>query len=71
MIARYSIAHRIRFEYDATVRSEVMTLHLSPLRDRVQVVRSFSVRTDPDRATVRVRRPVRESVALPGSRPPP
>ena len=48
MIARYSIAHRIRFEYDATVRSEVMTLHLSPLRDRVQVVRSFSVRTDPD-----------------------
>ena len=48
MIARYAIVHRIRFEYDAPVRSEVMTLHLCPLRDRVQVVRSFSVRTDPD-----------------------
>ena len=48
MIARYAIVHRIRFAYDAPVRSEVMTLHLCPLRDRVQVVRSFSVRTDPD-----------------------
>ena len=48
MIARYSIEHRIRFEYDAPVRSEVMTLHLCPLRDRMQVVRSFSVHTDPD-----------------------
>ena len=48
MIARYAIEHRSRFEYDAPVRSEVMTLHLSPLRDRVQVVRAFSVRTDPD-----------------------
>ena len=48
MIARYAIEHRIRFEYDAPVRSEVMTLHLGPLRDRVQVVRAFSVHTDPD-----------------------
>ena len=48
MIARYTIEHRIRFEYDAPVRAEVMTLHLCPLRDRIQVVRSFSVRTDPD-----------------------
>ena len=48
MIARYSIEHRIRFVYDAPVRAEVMALHLCPLRDRIQVVRSFSVRTDPD-----------------------
>ena len=48
MIARYSVEHRMRFEYDAPVRSEVMTLHLCPLRDRTQVVRAFSVHTDPD-----------------------
>ena len=48
MIARYAIEHRSRFEYDAPVRSEVMTLHLSPIRDRTQVVRAFSVHTDPD-----------------------
>ena len=48
MIARYAIAHRIRFDYDAPVHSEVTTLRLCPLRDRMQVVRSFSVQTDPD-----------------------
>ena len=48
MIARYAITHRIRFDYDSPVHSEVMVLHLCPVRDRVQVVNNFSVHTDPD-----------------------
>ena len=48
MIARYTISHRIRFDYDAPIHSEVTSLHLCPIRDRVQVVRSFSIHTDPD-----------------------
>ena len=48
MIARYAITHRIRFRYDAPVHSEVTTLRVCPIRDRTQVVRSFSIQTDPD-----------------------
>ena len=48
MIARYAISHRIRFDYDAPVHSEVTTLRVCPLRDRTQVVGSFSIHTDPD-----------------------
>ena len=48
MIARYAITHRIRFDYDSPVHSEVMVLHLCPVRNRVQVVNTFSVHTDPD-----------------------
>lgn len=48
MIARYVLTHRIRFAYDSPVHSEVTTLHLCPIRDRLQVVHSFSVHTDPD-----------------------
>ena len=48
MIARYAITHRMRFEYDAPVHSEVTALHVCPIRDRTQVVRSFFIQTDPD-----------------------
>ena len=48
MIARYAITHRIRFDYDAPIEFEVTALHLCPIRDRAQVVNSFTVRTDPD-----------------------
>ena len=48
MIARYAISHRMRFDYDAPIHSEVTALHVCPIRDRVQVVRSFSLHTDPD-----------------------
>ena len=48
MIALYTIRHRIRFDYDAPVRSEVVSLRLSPIRDRIQVIRGFSIHTDPD-----------------------
>lgn len=48
MIAHYAIEHTIRFDYDAPVHAEVMTLHLCPHRDRTQVVRDFSIRTEPD-----------------------
>ena len=37
----------MRFDYGVPVRSEVMTLHLCPVRDRIQVVRGFSVHTEP------------------------
>ena len=48
MIARYAIEHAIRFDYAAPVRASVMTLYVCPVRDRAQVVREFSVQTDPD-----------------------
>ena len=48
MIARYAIAHTIRFDYDAPVHAQVMTLRMCPVRDRVQVVRDFSIHTEPD-----------------------
>ena len=50
MIARYAITHRIRFEYDAPVHSEVTTLHVCPIRDRTQLVGAFSIHTEPDGA---------------------
>ena len=50
MIARYAITHRIRFRYDARVHSEVTTLRVCPIRDRTQLVSSFSIQTDPDGA---------------------
>ena len=48
MIARYAITHRIRFDYDAPVHSEVTTLRVCPIRNRTQVVGSFSIQTEPD-----------------------
>lgn len=50
MISRYAITHRIRFDYDAPVHSEVMTLRVCPIRDRAQVVGAFSIHTEPDGA---------------------
>ena len=48
MIARYAIEHTIGFDYAAPVHASMMTLYLCPIRDRTQVVRAFSVHTDPD-----------------------
>ena len=48
MIARYAITHRIRFRYDRPVHSEVTTLRVCPIRNRTQVVGSFSIQTEPD-----------------------
>lgn len=48
MIARYEIEHVIRFDYAAPVAASVMTLYLCPVRDRAQIVRAFSIQTDPD-----------------------
>ena len=47
MSARYSIRHELEFRYDAPVHGSVMTLFLSPIRDRSQQLRSFSIETDP------------------------
>ena len=50
MIACYAIEHAIEFAYSAPVRGSVMTLYLCPLQDRRQIVRRFSVDTDPSGA---------------------
>lgn len=47
MIARYSVEHAIEFRYQAPVRLSVMTLYMRPLQDRQQVMRNFSLQTDP------------------------
>ncbi|MCY4645972.1 MAG: transglutaminase family protein [Gammaproteobacteria bacterium] len=57
MSARYSIRHELEFRYDAPVRGSVMTLFLSPVRDRRQQLHSFSIETDPGGATFEFRGP--------------
>lgn len=47
MIARYTIEHAIEFVYSAPVTVSVMTLYLHPVQDRRQVVRGFTLETDP------------------------
>ena len=47
MIARYTIEHAIEFVYSAPVQVSVMTLYLHPVQDRRQVVRGFTIETDP------------------------
>ena len=47
MIARHSIEHTIDFRYSAPVHASVMTLHLRPIQDRLQVVLDFEIETDP------------------------
>ena len=47
MIARHEIEHLIEFVYSEPVRGSVMTLYLRPLQDRRQVLRSFSINTEP------------------------
>ncbi len=48
MIVGYTVEHTMRFEYESPVQGSVMTLYLCPLRDRAQILREFSVRTDPE-----------------------
>ena len=57
MSARYHIRHELEFRYDAPVRGSVMTLFLSPVRDRRQQLRSFSIETDPGGAVFEFRGP--------------
>lgn len=57
MSARYSIRHELEFRYDAPVRGSVMTLFLSPVRDRRQQRRDFSIETDPGGAIFAFRGP--------------
>ena len=57
MSACYSIRHELEFRYDAPVSGSVMTLFLSPVRDRRQQLRSFSIETDPGGATFEFRGP--------------
>ncbi|WP_420633456.1 transglutaminase family protein [Candidatus Palauibacter sp.] len=47
MITRYSVEHSIEFVYSAPVRASMMTLYLCPIQDRNQLVRGFSIETDP------------------------
>ena len=47
MIAHYTIEHAIEFVYSAPVAVSVMTLFLHPVQDRRQVVRGFTLETDP------------------------
>ncbi len=48
MIVTYAIEHRMHFRYAAPARDSVMTLYACPVRDRTQLVREFSISTDPD-----------------------
>ena len=48
MIAAYAIEHRMRFNYPESASDSVMTLYVCPIRDRTQLVREFSIVTDPD-----------------------
>ena len=57
MSARFSIRHELEFRYDAPVRGSVMTLFLSPVRDRRQQLHGFSIETDPGGATFEFRGP--------------
>ena len=48
MIVTYNIEHGMHFRYPERARESVMTLYVSPIRDRTQLVREFSIVTDPD-----------------------
>ena len=48
MIATYTIEHHMRFHYTEPARDSVMTLYVCPIRDRSQLLREFSIDTDPD-----------------------
>ncbi len=48
MIVTYHIEHHVRFEYAQPAQDSVMTLYVCPIRDRTQLLREFSVHTDPD-----------------------
>ena len=48
MIVNYAIEHTMRFDYAESAQDSVMTLYVCPVRDRAQVLREFTVHTDPD-----------------------
>ncbi len=47
MIVRYVIEHAMEFRYSRPVHLSVMTLHLRPAQHRRQILRDFSIDTDP------------------------
>ncbi len=47
MTARYTIRHELKFTYEGAVTGSVITLFLAPARSLNQLVRSFSLGTDP------------------------
>ncbi len=47
MNARYTIRHELKFTYESAVTGSVITLFLAPARNLSQLVRSFSLGTDP------------------------
>lgn len=47
MTARYTIRHELKFTYESAVTGSVITLFLAPARNLSQLVRSFSLSTDP------------------------
>ncbi len=57
MSARFSIRHELEFRYDAPVSGSVMTLFLSPVQDRHQQLRRFSINTEPGGTTFEFRGP--------------
>ena len=57
MTARFLIRHELEFHYDAPVHGAVMTLFVSPVRDRRQQLHDFSIETDPGGAVFDFRGP--------------
>ncbi len=57
MTARFLIRHDLEFNYDAPVHGAVMTLFVSPIRDRRQQLHDFSIETDPGGAVFDFRGP--------------
>ena len=47
MTARYTIRHELTFTYESAATRSVITLFLAPARNLNQLVRSFSLGTDP------------------------
>lgn len=47
MTVHYEIRHNLEFRYDAQVTGSVTTLHVSPVRDRRQVLHDIAIETDP------------------------
>ncbi len=55
MTAHYLVRHRLEFRYSAPVGGSVTTLHVSPERNRRQVLHDLSIRTDPPGAVFEFR----------------
>lgn len=47
MTAHYDIRHNLEFRYDSPVGGSVTELHVSPVRNRRQVLHDISIQTDP------------------------